>query len=129
MGRDRSPEAEQDAGAPLDERRRRRPWALIAACLVLVVLTAVLWVKWSTARRDAARLQKELTRVYKEAEDLRLQAALARNASASSSGRFARSTPSGTDRPGRPTTSRRRAVPGRRRVDNARVVWKETAWN
>ena len=41
------------------------------------VLTAVLWVKWSTARRDAARLQKELTRVYKEAEDLRLQAALA----------------------------------------------------
>ncbi len=42
-----------------------------------MVLTAVLWVKWSTARRDAARLQKELTRVYKEAEDLRLQAALA----------------------------------------------------
>jgi len=77
MGRDRSPEAEQDAGALLDERRRRRPWALIAACLVLVVLTAVLWVKWSTASRDAARLQKELTRVYKEAEDLRLQAALA----------------------------------------------------
>ena len=77
MGRDRSPEAEQDAGALVDERRRRRPWALIAACLVLVVLSTVLWVKWSAARRDGAKLQKELTRVYKEAEDLRLQAALA----------------------------------------------------
>ena len=55
----------------------RRPWALIAACLVLVVLSAVLWVKWSGARRDAIRLERELTRVYKEAEDLRLQAALA----------------------------------------------------
>jgi type VI protein secretion system component VasK len=77
MGRDRSPEEEQDAGPLPEERRRRRPWALIAACLVLVVLSAVLWVKWSAARRDAGRLQKELTRVYKEAEDLRLQAALA----------------------------------------------------
>jgi predicted nucleic acid-binding Zn-ribbon protein len=49
----------------------------MAACLVLVVLVAVVWVKWSGSRRDAARLEKELTRVYKEAEDLRLQAALA----------------------------------------------------
>jgi uncharacterized coiled-coil DUF342 family protein len=32
--------------------------------------------KWSDSRRNAAR-QKELTRVYKEAEDLRLQATLA----------------------------------------------------
>ena len=77
MRRDRSPEEEQNAGPLRDERRPRRPWALIAACLVLVVLAAVLWVKWSAARRDAARLQKEMTRVYKEAEDLRLQAALA----------------------------------------------------
>ena len=60
-----------------DERPSRRPWALIAACLVLVVLSAVLWVKWSGARREAAQLQREMTRVYKEAEDLRLQAALA----------------------------------------------------
>jgi hypothetical protein len=61
----------------MEERPPRRPWALIAACLVLVVLASVLWVKWSGSRRDAARLEKELTRVYKEAEDLRLQAALA----------------------------------------------------
>ena len=61
----------------MEERPPRRPWALIAACLVLVVLAAVLWTKWSGSRRDAARLEKELTRVYKEAEDLRLQATLA----------------------------------------------------
>lgn len=59
-----------------DRSRPRRPWFLIAACLVLVVLAAVLWTKWSDNRREAARLQRELTRVYKEAEDLRLQAAL-----------------------------------------------------
>jgi hypothetical protein len=61
----------------MEDRPPRRPWALIAACLVLVVLAAVLWVKWSGSRRDAAQLGRELTRVYKEAEDLRLQAALA----------------------------------------------------
>jgi type VI protein secretion system component VasK len=77
MRRDRTPAEDQDAGPLRDDRPRRRPWALIAACLVLVVLTAVLWVKWSGTRREAAKLQKELTRVYKEAEDVRLQAALA----------------------------------------------------
>jgi len=77
MPRDDLAEEEQSAAVIRDDRRPRRPWALIAACLVLVVLSTVLWVKWSTARRDSARLQKELTRVYKEAEDLRLQAALA----------------------------------------------------
>lgn len=65
---------------PADHRERhrqpRRPWFLIAACLTLVVLSAVLWVKWSDNRREAARLQRELTRVYKEAEDLRMQATL-----------------------------------------------------
>ena len=76
MRRDRSQDDEQGAGLLRDERPRR-PWALIAACLVLVVLAAVLWGKWSGTRRDTAKLQKELTRVYKEAEDLRLQAALA----------------------------------------------------
>ena len=77
MPREDLAEEEQSAAVMLDDRRPRRPWALIAACLVLVVLSTVLWVKWSAARRDSARLQKELTRVYKEAEDLRLQAALA----------------------------------------------------
>ena len=77
MRRDRFPEEDQDAGRLRDDRQPRRPWTLIAACLVLVVLTAVLWVKWSGTRREAAKLQTELTRVYKEAEDLRLKAALA----------------------------------------------------
>jgi type VI protein secretion system component VasK len=77
MSRDDASEEEQSAGPRRDDRRMRRPWALIAACLVLVVLASVLWVKWSAARRDADRLHRELTRVYKEAEDLRLQAALA----------------------------------------------------
>ena len=77
MRRDLTLEEDQDAGPLRDDWPPRRPWALIAACLVLVVLTAVLWVKWSGTRREAAKLQKELTRVYKEAEDLRLQATLA----------------------------------------------------
>jgi type VI protein secretion system component VasK len=77
MRRDRSPGDEQEVGPRRDDRPPRRPWALIAACLVLVVLSTVLWVKWSGTRREAAKLQKELTRVYKDAEDLRLQAALA----------------------------------------------------
>src|SRR6266700_8423977 len=77
MPREDLAEEEQSAAVMRDDRRARRPWALIAACLVLVVLAAVLWVKWSAARRDGARLEKELTRVYKEAEDLRLQATLA----------------------------------------------------
>ena len=77
MRRGRTLEDGTDAGAAMEERPPRRPWALIAACLVLVVLATVLWVKWSGSRRDGARLEKELTRVYKEAEDLRLQAALA----------------------------------------------------
>jgi predicted nucleic acid-binding Zn-ribbon protein len=71
-------DAPDDEQGDLRERRRqpRRQWFLIAACLTLVVLSAVLWAKWSDNRREAARLQRELTRVYKEAEDLRMQAAL-----------------------------------------------------
>ena len=76
MRGDRSHEHEEAAG-PLRDERPRRPWTLIAACLVLVLLSAVLWGKWSGTRRDAGKLQRELTRVYKEAEDLRLQAAMA----------------------------------------------------
>lgn len=77
MPRPRPPEPDEDGGPLRDERPLRRPWALIAACLILVVLTALLWVKWSAAARDVAMLHRELTRVYKEAEDLRLQAAMA----------------------------------------------------
>jgi len=77
MRGERSSEYEHGDGPLRDEWTPRRPWALIAACMVLVLLSAVLWVKWSGARRDAAKLQNEMTRVYKEAEDLRLQEALA----------------------------------------------------
>ena len=76
MRSERSQEAERGAGPARGEQGPRPPWTLIAACMVLVVLSAVLWVKWSGAQREAAKLQKEMTRVYKEAEDLRLQAAL-----------------------------------------------------
>lgn|SRR5574342_651555 len=77
MRRERSPEGPQEAGPLRDEWPPRRPWALIAACMVLVVLSVVLWVKWSGAQRETAKLHGEMTRVYKEAEDLRMQAALA----------------------------------------------------
>ena len=57
---------------PADHRERhrqpRRPWFLIAACLTLVVLSAVLWVKWSDNRREAARLQRELRALKAESQ-------------------------------------------------------------
>src|SRR5215510_10357156 len=77
MRRGRSLENDAEDDGRVADGYPRRPWALMAACLVLVVLATVLWVKWGAARRDAIRLERELTRVYKEAEDLRLQAALA----------------------------------------------------
>lgn len=54
--------------------RARRPWALIAAALLLAVLSFVLWVKWRDSRTRAERLQIELQQVYAEAESLRTQA-------------------------------------------------------
>jgi len=77
MPRGRSVEDETVDDGRMTDSYPRRPWALIAACVVLVLLAGVLWNKWSTARQDAIRLDRELKRVYKEAEDLRLQAALA----------------------------------------------------
>lgn len=77
MIRERSEASRQGAGPQRDERPQRPPWTLIAACLVLVLLSTVLWVKWSAAQREAAKLQREMVRVYKEAEELRLKAALA----------------------------------------------------
>lgn len=57
--------------------RARRPWALIIASLLLVVLVAVLWAKWSETRSENDRLRAELKIVYMEAESLRTQAAMA----------------------------------------------------
>jgi len=51
----------------------RRPWALIAAALILVVLSVVLWVKWRDSRTRAEQLRAELQQVYAEAESLRTQ--------------------------------------------------------
>ncbi len=54
--------------------RRRRPWLLIAAALLLAVLSAILWAKWRDSRTRAEQLQAELKQVYAEAEALRTQA-------------------------------------------------------
>jgi hypothetical protein len=77
-GHMRRGDAPDDEQADHRERHRqpRRPWFLIAACLTLVVLSWVLWVKWTGYQKETRRLQRELTRVYKEAEDLRMQATL-----------------------------------------------------
>lgn len=54
--------------------RPRRPWLLIAAALLLAILSTVLWVKWRESRTRADQLQGELKQVYAEAETLRTQA-------------------------------------------------------
>jgi hypothetical protein len=56
----------------------RRPWMLIASCLLLVGLTVTLWGKWVENRERADRLAVELKKVYVEAEKLRTEAALAK---------------------------------------------------
>ncbi len=61
----------------LELARPRRPWALIVASLLLVVLVVVLWAKWSESRSEIERLRAELKVVYMEAEAIRTQAALA----------------------------------------------------
>jgi hypothetical protein len=60
-----------------EQARGRRPWALIIASLLLVVLVVVLWAKWSESRSEIERLRGELKVVYMEAEAIRTQAALA----------------------------------------------------
>jgi cell division protein FtsB len=57
--------------------RPRRPWLLIAAALLLAVLSTLLWVRWRDARTRVDQLQVELRQVYAEAETLRTQAARA----------------------------------------------------
>jgi F0F1-type ATP synthase membrane subunit b/b' len=59
------------------EPRPRRPWLLIAAALLLAVLSTILWAKWRESRTRADQLQAELTQVYAEAESLRTRAAQA----------------------------------------------------
>jgi len=75
-GGDRMDEAEMDLRGP-DLVRPQRPWALIGAALLLVVLAAVLWAKWSESRGEVERLRSELKVVYSEAEALRTLAAQA----------------------------------------------------
>ena len=58
--------------------RPRRPWTLIAASLLLVVLTVTLWGKWVESRERADRLSAELKKVYVEAEKLRTEGAVAK---------------------------------------------------
>jgi cell division protein FtsB len=57
--------------------RPRRPWLLIAAALLLAVLSTLLWVRWRDTRTRVDQLQVELRQVYAEAETLRTQAARA----------------------------------------------------
>ena len=56
----------------------RRPWMLIASCLLLVGLSVTLWGKWVENRERADRLAAELKKVYVEAEKLRTEAAVAK---------------------------------------------------
>jgi cell division protein FtsB len=58
--------------------RRRRPWLLIASCLLLVALSVTLWGKWVENRERADRLAAELKKVYTEAEKLRTEAIAAK---------------------------------------------------
>lgn len=68
------------AAAPRSTRRfrPRRPWMLIAACLLLLGLTVTLWGKWVESRDRADRLAAELKKVYVEAEKLRTEATAAK---------------------------------------------------
>jgi hypothetical protein len=63
---------------PRGTARRRRPWALIAASLLLALLSTILWAKWRDSRTRAERFQAELRQVYAEAEALRTEATRAK---------------------------------------------------
>ncbi|HYB41987.1 MAG TPA: hypothetical protein VEL75_09480 [Candidatus Methylomirabilis sp.] len=54
--------------------RPRRPWFLIAAALLLAVLSGTLWSRWRDTRMHAEQLEAELKGVYAEAEMLRTEA-------------------------------------------------------
>ncbi len=63
-----------DAFGEQPVERPRRPWLLMVASLMLVVLVAVVWGKWSESRTEADQLRAEVKQVYREAEALRTQA-------------------------------------------------------
>jgi F0F1-type ATP synthase membrane subunit b/b' len=65
-----------DGPVPLAEPPRR-PWLLIAASLLLVVLVGVVWAKWNESKNENAQLRAEVKDVYREAETLRSQAVAA----------------------------------------------------
>ena len=52
----------------------RRPLLLIAAAVLLALLSAILGAQWIDSRTRAERLQAELRQVYAEAESLRTRA-------------------------------------------------------
>ena len=72
------PGAPKPAARVTQRLRPRRPWLLIAACLLLVGLTVTLWGKWVESRDRADRLAAELKKVYSETEKLRTEAAAAK---------------------------------------------------
>jgi hypothetical protein len=61
-------------GRGVDLLEPRRPWFLITASLMLVVLVALVWFKWSESRTEAGHLRAELKSLYAEAEMLRTRA-------------------------------------------------------
>ena len=63
-----------DSLGELPAERPRRPWLLVVASLMLVVLVAVVWGKWAESRNEADQLRAEIKQVYREAEGLRTQA-------------------------------------------------------
>lgn len=63
-----------DSFGEVPAERPRRPWLLMVASLMLVVLVAVVWGKWSESRIEADQLRAEVKQVYREAEALRTQA-------------------------------------------------------
>jgi len=72
--RESEPLTGDDAFDEQPAERPRRPWLLMLASLMLVVLVAVVWGKWSESRTEADQLRAEVKQVYREAETLRTQA-------------------------------------------------------
>ena len=72
---ERTQEASKRPREAMDADRRRRPWALIIASLLLALIAAWTSVQWKQARDQEAKLRAEMKQVYLEAEQLRALAA------------------------------------------------------